>query len=413
MNRRSLRYLVGIGLAYGITVLLTALWMRPPLADLLQLALIYAGTAIVSAVVGLVVQRGGWWRRTGTLARALTVGYLLAAVLTLFNVWVTARLMFISPHDLVLAGVLLFLASGISVSFGYLLSNSLTRSLQSVVEAAEKLSAADYRARVPVEGRDEVAQVAEAFNSMAERLQEADREARRLEAARRDFVAWVSHDLRTPLSALRAMVDAMAEGVVEDERSIRRYLERSQGEIDRLSALIDDLFELSRLDAGHLELERETCSLSDLISDTVGAASARAEARGVRLTGEVDPEVDPARIAPREIGRALRNLVDNALRHTPEGGRVHLSAQLDGGEVLVKIRDSGPGVKPSEAELVFERFYRGERSRSREDGSGAGLGLAIAKGFVEAHGGRIWVESAGETGAVFCFTLPRGVPEAG
>lgn len=407
MDRRSLRYILGIGLAYGITVLLTALWMRPPLDDLLQLALIYAGTAFVSAMVGLVVQRGGWWRRTGSLARALTVGYLLAAVLTLFNVWVTARLMFISPHDLVLAGVLLFLASGISVSFGYLLSNSLTRSLQSMVDAAGQLSAGDYGTRVAVEGRDEVAQLAEAFNNMAERLQEADREARRMEAARRDFVAWVSHDLRTPLSALRAMVDAMAEGVVQDERSVRRYLERSQAEIDRLSALIDDLFELSRLDAGHLKLEREVCSLSDLISDTVGAAGVRAEARGVRLTGEVDPEVDPARIAPREIGRALRNLVDNALRHTPEGGRVHLSAGLEDGEVLVKVRDSGPGVKPSEAEMVFQRFYRGERSRSREDGSGAGLGLAIAKGFVEAHGGRIWVEPAGERGAVFCFTLPR------
>ncbi len=407
MDRPSLRYLLGIGLAYGITVLLTALWMQPPPADLFQLALIYAATAFVSAMVGLVVQRGGWWRRTGSLARALTVGYLLAAVLTLFNVWVAARLMFISPHDLALAGVLLFLASGVSVSFGYLLSNSLTGSLESMVVAAGKLSAGDYTTRVPVEGRDEVAQLAEAFNDMAERLQTADREARRMEAARRDFVAWISHDLRTPLAALRAMVDAIAEGVVEDERSLRRYLELSQGEINRLSAMIDDLFELSRLDAGHLKLEREVCSLSDLISDTVGTAAARAEARGVQLTGEVDPAVDPARIAPREIGRALHNLVDNALRYTPPGGRVHLSAGLVDGEVLVRVRDSGPGVRPSEAELVFERFYRGERSRSREDGSGAGLGLAIAKGFVEAHGGRVWVEPAGERGAVFCFTLPR------
>ena len=261
--------------------------------------------------------------------------------------------------------------------------------------------------RVPVEGRDEVAQLGEAFNRMAKRLQAADREASRLESARRDFVAWVSHDLRTPLATLRAMIDAMAEGVVTDEDTVGRYLERSQAEVDRMSSLIDDLFELSRLDAGHIEVEREPSSLSDLISDTVGAAAARAKAQGVRLTGEVDPDVDPVRIAPGQIGRALHNLVDNALRHTPEGGHIHLSASLEGADVMVEVRDSGPGIDPEEEEAVFQRFYRGERSRARSDGGGAGLGLAIAKGFVEAHGGDIWVDATAERGAVFRFTLPR------
>lgn len=407
MNRRGIRYGAAIIAVYLATVLLTALLMRPPLPELLQLALTYGATALVSVAIGFAAQRGGWWRRTGSLTRSLTLGYLLAALLTLLNVWVAARLMFISPHDLALASVLLLFASGVSVSFGYLLSTSLSGSLRRMVDAAERLSGGDFGARVPVEGRDEVAQLGKTFNRMAERLQAADREARRLERARRDFVAWVSHDLRTPLSALRAMIDAMTEGVVTDEATVARYLKRSQVEVDRLSGLIDDLFELSRLDAGHLEVERELCSLSDLISDTVGAAAARAEARAIELTGEVDPRVDPVRIAPDQIGRALHNLVDNALRHTPHGGEIHVRAGLQAGQILVEVRDSGPGLDPLELEAVFQRFYRGERSRARQDGSGAGLGLAIAKGFVEAHGGEIWVDTAPKTGAVFCFTLPR------
>lgn len=407
MTRRTLRYGLAIGGAYLVTVLLTAVLMRPPLQDLLQLATIYGGTALVSVAVGYVAQRGGWWRRTGSLARALMLGYLLAAILTLLNVWVAAWLMFISPHDLALASVLLLFASGISVSFGYLLSTSLSSSLQRLVDAAEQLSGGDFTVRVSVGGRDEVAQLGKAFNRMAQRLQAADREASRLESARRDFVAWVSHDLRTPLATLRAMIDAMAEGVVTDQDTIERYLERSQAEVDRMSALIDDLFELSRLDSGHIEVERELCSLSDLISDTVGAAAARAKAQGVQLTGEVGTQVDPVRIAPDQIGRALHNLVDNALRHTPEGGHIHLSARREGGDLVVEVRDSGPGIDPEDAEAVFQRFYRGERSRARNDGGGAGLGLAIAKGFVEAHGGEIWVDASEESGAVFRFTLPR------
>lgn len=408
LNRVPRRFLLGILGSLILTVLLTALLMRPSLTDLGQLALIYALTAAVSAVIGFAAQRWGWSRRLGSLSASLTLGYVLAAGLTLMNVWVAARLMFVSQHDLALAGVLLLFASGISISFGYLLSLDVAEALKRMVSAADRLSQGDFSVRVEASGEDEAARLARAFNGMAARLQAADEEANRLEAARRDFLVWVSHDLRTPLSSLRAMTDALADDVVEDPQTRQRYLAQCQLEIQRMSSLIDDLFELSRLDTGEFEMDIQPCSLADLVSDALGALTERARAKGVKLHGQVDPSVDPIRLAPKEISRVLDNLLDNALRHTPAQGEIFVEATRDGGEVRVSVRDSGEGISPEDLPRIFQRFYRGERSRSRQGhvGAGAGLGLAIARRFVEAHGGRIWAEEAGSGGAVVGFSLP-------
>lgn len=408
MDRPSVRYLLAVAAAYTLTVLLTAWLMRPPQAELIQLALVYGATALTAVGLGFLAHRSDFWRRLGSLTRALTFGYVGAAILTLITVWITARLMFLSQHDLALAGMLLIFAGGISISFGYLFSQSLTRSIRDIAEAAERVSMGEFSARVPEAGSDEVGMLAAAFNQMAQQLEMADAEAERLENARRDFVAWVSHDLRTPLAALRGMIDALAEGVVSDSATISQYLELSQGAIDRLNSLIDDLFELSRLDSGHLKLGYESCSLADLVSDAVGSISPRARARHIKVSAQVEPGIDPIRIAPRQVERALHNLLDNALHHTPEGGEIRVDVGCTDSDVLVKVRDSGPGIAEEETDLVFERFYRGEASRTREDGDslGAGLGLAIARGMVEAHGGKIWAE-AGRAGGTFCFTLPR------
>jgi signal transduction histidine kinase len=287
-------------------------------------------------------------------------------------------------------------------------SSSLTHLVRQMVDGARRLSKGDFSARVQPEGRDEVAALAQAFNDMASQLERAGEEKARLEGARREFVAWVSHDLRTPLSALRAMIDAMAEGVVKDPETVERYLRQCQTELDRMRDLIDDLFQLAQLDAGHMQMTIETCSLADLISDTLGSAAPKAAAKHVRVSGWVDPSVDPVRLAPREIGRVLRNLLDNALRHTPEGGEIQLTAGLEEGSVSVSVSDTGEGIPEEDLPRVFERFYRGEASRSRGgfDSGGAGLGLAIARGFVEAHGGRIWAESQAGHGTRVSFSLP-------
>jgi signal transduction histidine kinase len=410
---RASWFIAGIVVALAATIVLVAMVMRPPASDLLHLVTIFAISAGISAVVGFVAQRLGWWRRLPSLRSSLTLGYVIAAGLTMINVWLAARLMFLSSHDLTLASLLLFFAGGISVSFGFLVSNAITHALGSLVIAASQLSEGDFAVRVPVDGRDEVAQLGVAFNAMAERLQEAAAEARRLDAARRDFVAWASHDLRTPLSSLMVMIQAIDDGVVTDPATVSRYLKQSRAEIRRMGELIDALFQLSKLDTGQITLQMEQSSLSDLISDTLEAFGARARAQGVSLCGTVSADLDPVWMSPQEIGRVLQNLVDNALRYTPEGGEVRVQAECDGTTVVVSVANTGPGIPAQDLPHIFDRFYRGEPSRTREgfDRGGAGLGLAIAKGMVEAHGGVIWAESSPGKGSTFRFRMAR-VPGA-
>lgn len=413
---RPLTYLLGILAALTLTVALVVAVMRPPLNDVLALLLLFAITGSGSALIGFVSHQLGWWRRFRHLGQTLTVGYVIAAALTLLNVWLTARLMFINEHDLTLAGLLLLFAGGISVSFGYFLSMSITHKLAELVQASRRVSQGDFSVRVLPAGRDEVAQLAEAFNAMAARLAQADHDARALEAARRDLVAWASHDLRTPLASLRAMLDALADGVVSDPETVARYVRQSQTETARMSALIDDLFELAQIDAGSLVLRCEPNSLTDLISDTLEAFRARAAGRQVRLTGSVAAGLDPVWMAPEKISRVLSNLVENAIQHTPAGGAIELQAAREGHEVRVTVRDTGEGIRPEDLPRVFERFYRGDTARSRAlapgephragTGTGAGLGLAIARAVVEAHGGRISAESEPGQGAQIQFWLP-------
>lgn len=402
-------FIAGILIALAATIALVAMVMRPPASDLFHLVVIFATSAGISVLVGFIAQRLGWWRKFPSLRSSLTLGYVIAAGLTMLNVWLAARLMFLSPHDLTLAGMLLFFAGGISVSFGFLVSNAIMHAVGSLVGAASQLSQGDFSVRVPVEGRDEVAQLGRAFNAMAERLEKADREARRLDAARRDFVAWASHDLRTPLSSLMVMIQAIDDGVVTDPATVGRYLKQSRAEIERMGELIDALFQLSKLDTGQLTLRMEPSSLSDLISDTLEAFSARARTQGISLDGEVCDDLDPVWMSPQEIGRVLQNLLDNALRHTPAGGKVRVRAECDGESVVVSVADNGLGIQAEDLPHVFDRFYRGEHSRTREgfDRGGAGLGLAIAKGMVEAHGGTIWAESSVGQGATFHFRIAR------
>ena len=403
--KRTAQFLIGILAALALTLALTALIMRPPWNELTSLGAILALTALGSGALGFLVHRLGWWRRPPSLKLSLSLGYLLAALLTILNVWVGAQLMFISEHDLALAGMLLLFASGISVSFGYLISSGLVQALGDIVQASEQLSKGDLTARVPAGGKDEVARLAASFNQMAARLEAAAQEARRMEAARRDFVAGASHDLRTPLASLRAMIEALAEGVVVDPETVQRYLRQSQAEILRLSRLTDDLFQLAQLDAGHFAMQYEPASLSDLVSDSLGSLLPRAAAKGLTISGWVDPQVGLVWMAPLQVGRVLHNLLDNALRHTPEGGTIAVRAAPEGGSVVISVQDSGEGISAEDLPRVFERFYRGEQSRSRSAG-GTGLGLAIAKGLVEAHGGEIWVDSRPGNGACFRFSLP-------
>ena len=407
---RSVVYFLTILITIAFTLVLIEIVMHPPSSDLLSLGLLLSLTGLLSALLGFLSHRLEWWRHLRSIHYALALGYLLAAGLIMFNVWLTAKLMFINNHDLALGTMLLIFAAAISVFIGYFLSRSITQRLGDLVQATQKLSEGDFSIRVPVSGRDEVAQLAGTFNEVVARLEEAEEAERALDEARRSLVAWASHDLRTPLTSLRAMIDALAEGVVDDPDSVARYLAQSQVEINRMSALIDDLFEVAQLDSGLMELHGSQASLADLISDTLQAFSAAAKEKGVALTGVVEPGVDPIWMAPDKISRILQNLVSNALHHTSTGGRVHVQAGLVGpDQVLASVEDSGAGIPAEELPKIFDRFYRGEASRARSDNAhgGAGLGLTIAKGLVEAHGGQIEVRSRLGEGSIFSFTLPK------
>lgn len=406
MPSGRLAFLGSILLALTITLGLTVLIMQPPAQDVLELALIFGATGLGASLLGFGSHRLGWWRRASSLTQSLTVGHMLAALVGLVIVLLAARLMFINKHDLTLAAMLLLFASSVAVSFGYFLSNSITERLKQLDLGARRLSEGNFATRVMIGGRDEVADLGRAFNRMAEKLEEAERESARLEAARRDFIAGASHDLRTPLTSLRAMLHAIADGVVEDPAE---YVQRCLRVVGQLASLTDDLVELARLDSSSAPLERSPGSIGEVVGRAIEGASLRAEEKGVRLGRGAPPDLAPIPIAEDKIARVLQNLLDNAIRHTEEGGEVWVEVQERDGTVEVSVQDSGEGISPEHLPYVFERFYRAEESRSRGgmESGGVGLGLAIAKQLVEAHGGRIWAESTPARGTRITFSLPK------
>ena len=314
-------------------------------------------------------------------------------------------LMFASEHDLLMATSLLFFAGGIAMSLGYLLSATLTDRIVVLNRAAKQIAQGKLGVRVPVAGRDEMASLAHSFNDMAAQLEEAAHRQQELDTLRRNLIAWVGHDLRTPLASIRAIVEALADGMVEDPDTVERYLRTAQRDIGSLSVLIDDLFQLAQLEAGGLRLDLCSGSISDLVSDTLESFSELAARQKVTLEGSADPAADPVTMDVPRIGRVLANLLGNALQYTAAGDRVQVHASKTTEGVLVEVSDTGEGIASEDLPHVFERFFRGEKSRSRATG-GAGLGLAIAKGIVEAHGGSIGVESTVGKATRFFFSLP-------
>jgi signal transduction histidine kinase len=214
-------------------------------------------------------------------------------------------------------------------------------------------------------------------------------------------VAWASHDLRTPLASMQAMLEALEDGLAEPER----YLPALREQVERLGMLVDDLFELARIDAGALTLELREAPLSGLVDSCLRGLEAEAQARRVSLGANVDHGMTVL-CAPEKVERVLVNLLTNALRHTPSDGSVAVRAEPRAAEIEVRVEDTGDGLEPAAVARMFDRFWRGDRARTAAAGAGAGLGLAIARGLVEAHGGRIWAEPRPEGGTRVCFTLP-------
>jgi signal transduction histidine kinase len=318
---------------------------------------------------------------------------LLAVVLPLAAVILGGLVMFHMHDDVKILAVAAASAST-ALAAALLLGAGIARSIRGLETAAEELSSGELKARAPTEGPRELAHVGGAFNTMAGNIEA-------LFDARRQLVAWAGHDLRTPVASIQAMLEAVEDGLA----SIDEYMPALNQQTRTLATLIDDLFELARIDAGALTLELREAQLPQLVSHCVRGLEAEARARKVRLESRLDDALPDVRCAPEHVQRVLLNLVTNALRHTPSDGSVLVRAQRRMSELEVSVEDTGVGLSREAEQRMFERFWRGDASRTRASG-GAGLGLAIARGFVEAQGGRIWAENRPDGGARFAFTLP-------
>jgi signal transduction histidine kinase len=251
--------------------------------------------------------------------------------------------------------------------------------------------------RTGVEGRDEIARLAADVDAMVARLDLEER-------ARRTLFAAVSHDLRTPITALQLLANAIDDGIVDDAETRREYAARMGTHVRALGALIDDLFELTRLESGELTWTMEQVRLDDLLRETVDAMRPAAEASAVAVSARLDCALTAARANPEQLQRVLFNLIQNAIRHTPPDGSVTVSAEAVADGIAIEVADTGDGIAAEHRERIFDPFYRADPSRRD---TGAGLGLAISRAIVEAHGGRIWLEDAA-VGTRVRFTLPAG-----
>ena len=315
--------------------------------------------------------------------------------------------MFLSEHDLWALGVILLAAGAVGVVSALVLGRRVGAASEALVDVARRLGDADPRPSdrgVDRAAPQELARLHRELELTSQRLEQARAREQALDSSRRELVAWVSHDLRTPLAGIRAIVEALEDGVVDDPETIERYYRTLRGEADRLTALVDDLFELSRAQAGVLQLQFERVSLRDLVSDTLAGASPTAAARGVRLEGRLDGPPAELEVSASEVQRALRNILENAIRHTPSDGSVTVEAVSDDTGAYVSVIDTGGGIPERDVGRVFEVAFRGDAARTPGD-AGAGLGLAIARGFVEAHRGDISVRNE-NGGCRFTVHLP-------
>jgi signal transduction histidine kinase len=323
--------------------------------------------------------------------RAQLAALALVAVCVPVGAILASGVVMLKPHEFTVILVVAGISALVALAGALALGGLILRPLASLRSASKGLASGDLSARAAERGPRELRELSASFNEMAASLEQ-------LFDARRELVAWASHDLRTPLASLRAMIEALEDDLAEPGE----YLEAIRTQTDILSGLVEDLFELARIDAGALSLELRDTRLEALVTRCLSSLEPEAKARGVELAGRGDAVV---RIAPDKVERVLMNLLANAVRHSPPRSEVAVVVEPDTDHVVVSVEDMGQGIAVGAAERMFDRFWRADESRARTSG-GAGLGLAIARGLVQAHGGTIWAENREGGGARVTFTLP-------
>ncbi len=400
------RWAAGLAVLGGVALLVTGVRSGMGAADAASLLALGAGTALVAGGLAAFLLARARPRTFAVQIALVAVVPLAAALLATF---LGARAMFFSAHDEAALVILLLGAGTVALVTALVLGSRIARSGESLVQAARALGDGD-RLAAPAQGYGsaELDALARELDESARRLGEARRREQALDASRRELIAWVSHDLRTPLAGIQAIAEALEDGIVEDPATLARYHATLGIEVERLGALVDDLFELSRAQSGVLRLEWERCSLDDLVADAIAGVRPVAEAKGVVVEGRLTTGDLALQGSPPELLRVLRNILANAVRHTPADGSVVVEATVDGEQALVTVADTGGGIPEAHLDRVFDAGFRGDDARTPGTG-GAGLGLAIAHALVEAHQGEITVSNA-NGGARFVVRLPVNGP---
>ena len=413
----------GLQLGYLLTGVLFAALVASllglPLRDTWQLVAMSFG---VSAVIGLAGRALLARLRSSRLAVQGLVVIFVAVAATLGGALVAAKAMFVSTHDLKALLVVLVGAGTMATLAGTHLAREVDAASRSLGDVARQIGLGATAVDAPAHQLpEELARLGNELTEMSTRLDEARQRAQRVEQSRREVIAWVSHDLRTPLARMRAMVEAINDGIIDDQATLDRYHQAMQSEVEHLGGLVDDLFELSRIQADAVRVSLEPVVLAELVSDTISSARVIAEHKGVRLTSDALDRHAVAELSIPEMARVLHNLLDNAIRHSPPGGEVRVAVDAAGDAVDVSVSDECGGIDEHDLERVFDLAYRGDTARSSiHNGAapngtsatgGGGLGLAIAKGFVEAQHGMITVRNEG-VGCTFTVRMPRWRPES-
>jgi signal transduction histidine kinase len=367
--------------------------------DQIQIVLIAAGSTAAVGVAGMGVVR---LLRRAPLRLSIQASGAVAVLAIVGGTLASAEEMFLSQHDLGVVVMVCIVAGLVAFAFSWLLGRQVESGSTALRQAARSLGEGGGQFRPPAQPlAAEFAALSRELTDTSAKLATSRARERSLEQARRQLVAWVSHDLRTPLAGLRAMAEALEDGLAADPP---RYHKQIRAEAERLTTMVDDLFMLSRIHSGTLQLSSDQIGLDDLVSDVLASTEALARAHGVCLEGKAAGHL-AVRADPRELSRALTNLLANAIRHTPPGGHVYVEARPDDGSAVLAVADGCGGIPESDLPHVFDLAWRGSDARSPRPEGGAGLGLAIVRGVVEAHQGSVRVMNT-EVGCCFEMRLP-------
>jgi signal transduction histidine kinase len=413
MIRRVFGFLGVEMLAVAAGLGLTLLLLSPSTSDVIELGAYLAVSALVSILVIEILVRSGLLSSRARLKLRITMAAGIGAGLGFINAFAMSALMFVNTgHDLPLLLAILVFAAVIAGYAAVRMSSSVSSSMTALAASARLLTTGDLTARMAsVHGDSDLEEVVTAFNEMATSLEDAAKKKDQVEQSRRELSAAISHDLRTPLSSARAMLEAIRDGVVHGDEERDEYVERTLTQIKSLGSMVDDLFAMSLLDAGELRLELHQTMLNDLVDDTLRSMQPAAEQKGLTLAGQVDHTLGKAVMDSRQVSRVLLNLVQNAIRHTPPDGTVTVAVKRHDHKIEFEVTDTGEGFDPDDSSKIWTRFFRSDPARSRvaDESAQIGLGLAISKGIVELHGGAISAKSPADEGATFRFWIPDQV----